>query len=856
MIAQAAAETYMNGVTTRRPSHNLPGALTSFIGRQQEIAEVGRLLGDYRLLTLTGPGGCGKTRLALEVGREAQPTYADGVWLVELAAVGDGELVPQTVATALGLRERADEALLDSLVAHLRPRHILILLDNCEHLLEACAELGAALLAACLEVRILATSREPLGVPGEGVWLVPPLSLPAPQPWRDPTGGLATLDDYRQAEAMQLFEARARAALPSFELTTDNSPWVAEICRRLDGIPLALELAAARVRVYSARQIAERLDDRFRLLTTGLRAAPQRHQTLAATLDWSYDLLSEKERILLRRLAVFAGGWTLEAAEVVCAGDGIKPAEIIDLFPNLVDKSLVVVERLPDSRRYDYLETIRQYAQQKLGSAREVDATRDRHLAYFRRWVEESAPHLYLAGQSEWLERFDAEHDNIRAALEWSLTDPTWAEYGLRLAAACWKFWRIRGYYNEGRERLAAALGRAEAQARTEARAWALLRAANLAYLQSDYSAVRPPAREALAIFRELGLSIGPGAASTLSVLGELATEVGDYEAAPRLFDEALAVFRELKDDAGTAEMLLQLGYAAMRVGEYGRAATFLTNENLVVFRKVGDKHLLGLALSGLGELAIRQKRLERANALLAESLAVRREIDEKWGIAVSLGSLGWVALLQRDFGRMRERLKESMEIRAAIGEQSGIAWCLEKLAEASVIEAQSIPSPWRRSAHLRAVCLFGAAEALRKPVQSVIDPVDQPEHERGLAALRAALGDEAFDAAWAKGAGLPLPEVVEMALEGAVSPADAAALTMAQAEKAQFAGLTARERDTARLIAQGKSNREIAAIMTVGVKTVETYVTRIMNKLGFDSRVQIALWATEKGLDNKKNEL
>jgi non-specific serine/threonine protein kinase len=827
---------------------NLPTSLSSFIGRKQEIAEVKRLLSEYRLLTLTGPGGCGKTRLALRVAEELRSPYRDGVWLVEFASLADGELVPQALAAVLGVREQAGQSLSESLASYLRARDSLLLLDNCEHLVEACARLAATLLAACPGVRLLATSREPLGVPGEGVWVVPPLSLPAAQPWRGPADAQASLALYEQSEAIQLFVARARAAKPSFELTVVNSSWVAEICRRMDGIPLAIELAAARAHAYSARQIAEHLDDRFQLLTSRLRTVPQRHQTLEATLDWSHDLLSVQEQEAFRRLSVFASGWTLEAAQAICADDALGATEVMDVLSNLVDKSLVVAESFLDSRRYHYLETIRQYAHRKLAAAGEVEATQMRHAAYFLRWAEESAPHLYGTGQSEWLARFDAEHDNLRAALDWSLAAGGAEQEGLRLAAACWKYWRVRGYYSEGRERLLALLGRESAEGRTGPRAWALLRASNLAYVQSDFPAVRPLAEEALAIFRELGQEVSEGAGLALDILAELATEVGDYDTADRLFEEALAIFQEIKNEFGTAEMHMQLGWSAMRAGDYERAEVLL-NQSLPAIRRLDDRHPLGLNLSGLGELAIRQRQLARANEFLEESLVVRREIDERWGIAASLGSLGWVALLQRDFDRMRDYLRQSLEIRQSLGDQGGIAWCLEKLAEAVILQAKILPPAQNRRMLLRAARLFGAAAALRGPIYSVIDPADQPEYERALEALREALGQEAFDDAWREGARLSLQQAIDAALSPVVSPDKAAAPAGSEVARVKYGGLSPRERETAMWIAQGKSNREIAAAMTVGEKTVETYVTRILNKLGFDSRVQIATWAVEKGL-------
>jgi non-specific serine/threonine protein kinase len=834
-------------VENSRPPGNLPAPLSTFIGRQSEIAAVKQLLAEYRLLTLTGPGGCGKTRLALRVGSELDGSYPDGVWLVELASLTDEALVPQEVAAALGVRGRGGQAIVDTLLAHLRARTALLILDNCEHLIGAAASLAATLLAICPNIRLLATSREPLGVPGEAVWAVPPLALPQRQPWRGPAGE-AMLTVFERSEAIQLFVARARAASPAFALTPQNAPWVAEICIRLDGLPLAIELAAVRTRALSARQIVERLDDRFVLLAGWARAIPPRHQALEATLDWSYALLTEAEQVVLRRLAVFAWGWTLEAAESVVSGEPVAPAEVLNVLSNLVDKSLVVVESSSGRRYYRFLETIRQYAQRKLAAAGEVEMTRDRHLDYFLHWAEAGAPHLFAADQSEWLERFDAEHDNLCVALDWSQAAAGRGARGLRLAAACGRFWRLHGYLSEGRERLAAALNGAEAQERTAARAWALLWAARLAYLQSDYPGAGPPAAEALAIFRELGSPARKGVAEALDTLGELATEVGDYAAAPGMFEEALAIFRALGEDHGTADMLMQLGWAAMRVGAYERADALL-NESLSIFRRLDTPAMLGFVLSGLGELATRRRRPEEAWTFLEESLAIRRAIGESWGIATALGSMGWAALQQRDFDRMRERLRESLAIRAALGDRGGVAWCLEKLAEAVVLQASPLPPARRRQALLRATRLFGTAAALRAPLHSVIDPADRPHYERLLADMRLAVGDDAFHHAWGEGETTPMTEAIALALEPVVLPADAATLAGARATKLKFGGLTARERETARLIARGQSNREIAAAMTVGEKTVETYVTRILNKLGFDSRVQIATWAVDKGL-------
>jgi predicted ATPase/DNA-binding CsgD family transcriptional regulator len=831
---------------------NLPTPLSSFIGRRHEIAEVKQKLAEQRLLTLIGPGGCGKTRLSIRVARDLQPDFEHGAWLVELAALADPGLLPQAVASSLGVREGAGIPVLDSVITHLQARTALLVLDNCEHLLQASAQISTALLETCPGLQLLATSREPLGVPGEMVWIVPPLSLPEPQPWRSPGQERVSLSMYERSEAIQLFVVRASAAAPSFALTPQNGPWVAEICRRLDGIPLAIELAAARVRAFSVRQIAERLDDRFQLLTGGLRSVPARHQTLVATLDWSYDLLSEAERKLFARLSVFAGGWTLAAAEQIGAERG-EQQEVMPGLSSLVDKSLVDVDQHFGEPRYRYLETIRQYAGQKLAQAGETHPARDRHLAYFTGWAEQNETHLTGANQAHWMEHFDLEHDNLRAALEWSLADPARAQTGLRLAVACAKFWRNRGHLNEGRSRLAAALeqnpARDPVHGPSLVRAQALLWAGALAYHQTDFPIARLFFEEGLALNRQLGPAGKPGMAMAFDGLGELSTEVGDYQQAQQYLEEALALYREMQHPRDIADMLMQLGWTAMRIGDYEQAAERL-NECQLIFRQLGEFRLLGLALSGLGELSIRQGQYAQATVLLEQSLVMRRELGDRWGIATSLGSLGWVAMLEGDYDRMRTQLGESLKIRLELGERGGTAWCLEKLAEATSLQAQALPASLRSRGFRRAACLLGAAQALRRPLNSAIDLVDQPGFEQTLELLRAGLGETAFEAAWAEGGALPLHEIVDQALAPVVTPQELASLPAKQALKAEYGGLSARERETARLIAQGKTNREIAESMVVRVKTVETYVTRILNKLGFDSRVQIATWAVKAGLD------
>jgi predicted ATPase/DNA-binding CsgD family transcriptional regulator len=853
-----------------RPAHNLPTQLSSFIGREREIEQVKHLLSGSRLVTLTGAGGCGKTRLALQVAidlvdvpsRGSSQRFKDGAWWVELASLTEASRVPQEVANTLTVREVPSQPLSETLANHLRVRRLLLILDNCEHLIMACAQLAEGLLQACPHLTILATSREPLGLAGEMVFHVPSLSTP-PAQLQSPQ----VLQVLMQYEAVRLFVERAVAAQLSFKLTEQNAPAVAQICQRLDGIPLALELAAARVKVLKVEHIAARLDDRFNLLTTGNRTALPRHQTLRATIDWSYDLLPEDGRILFRRLSVFAGGFTMNAAERICSDEPLTPRAVLDLLARLVDRSLVMVDQQHEEERYRMLETIRQYASEKLVESGEVVTIRNRHVDFFLQLAEEAAPQMEGSEQVTWLNRLEREHDNMRAALAWSRTAKDKAELGLRLAGALARFWNLRGYFREGREHLSAALSKPEASAGTAARPKALYEAGGLAFQQSDFPAAHSLLEQSVSMYRELGPAGRLGFAEALRFLGYTATEVGDYATAFPLMIEALGIMRELKDVSGIARALRQLGWYTLRTGDSAQAAKYF-EEALALFRQIGDKVEMSNAVSGLAEVMLRQGDSVRATALQEESLQLARELGDRWRVAASLGSSAWIALRQGDLKKAATLLGESLTLRRDIGDRGGIAWCLEKFAEVAIAHGQIESSPLRYEHFRRAARLFGAAAARRAPIGSVMDLVDQPEYERQLAVVRAQLDAQAepalglskgsgevraFEMAWVEGQAMTLEQAIEYALE-TPSPSEELArpihpLTLRQAAKKEFGGLTERERQVAALVAQGMSNREIANQLVISERTVESHVANILNKLGFTARTQIGVWAAEKGL-------
>ena len=725
--------------------NNLPVQLTSFIGREEEMVEVKRLLASGRLLTLLGSGGAGKTRLAIQVAADCLDILPRGAWLVELAPIVDPGLVPQTVASALGLREPA-RMVTEALVDFLRDRSLLLLMDNCEHVLAASAGLCALLLRSCPHLRVMATSRETLGVGGELTYRVPPLSLPDPQQPPSP-------DTVNQYAAIRLLVERAVVHQPAFKVTTSNVIAIAEICRRLDGIPLAIELAAARVKVLSVEQIAARLNDRFRLLTGGARTDLPHHQTLRAAMDWSYDLLSDEERTLLRRLGVFVGGLTLEAAEGVCTGDGIDAAGVLDLLSRLVDKSLLVVDDASDGAvRYRLLETVRQYALDRLGESGETERIRDRHRDFFLQLAERAELELRGPEQKTWLDRLEIEHDNLRASLTAALADSEGAEVGLRLAGALWWFWEVRGgYWTEARQWLRQTLAHA-GDAPAAVRVKALNAAGALAQRQGDHQHAEALARESLALSRQLGDK--RGAASCLAILGIQACRLEDYKQAEALGGESLNLSQEAGDNWGTAWARSILGTVAREERDYARATTLFV-ESLAQFKTLGHQWGMAIVLLNLGLVAQDLGEHRRAETLLEEALAQFRQLGDRGYIAYTQLLLGTMAAALGDYDRARALYRATLAIRKELQDKRGIATCLATLA----CVASGLKD------YERAARLFGAAESLRETVGASIPAWIRGEYDRQVAVTSSALGEAVFKAAWAAGREMPLEQAVDYAL-------------------------------------------------------------------------------------------
>jgi predicted ATPase/DNA-binding CsgD family transcriptional regulator len=804
---------------------HLPAPLTSFIGRERETADVARMLGTTRLLTLTGAGGCGKTRLALEVARRPVAEYADGVWLVELAPLADPALVPRAIADAVGAPEPVGRPPLDALVDHLRDKAGLLVLDNCEHLVEACALAAERLLRACPALRLLATSREALRVGGETTWRVPSLSLPAE--------ACPTVEAVARSEAGRLFAERAAAAVVGFALTEENAAAVGQICQRLDGIPLAIELAAARMPVLSVEEIAARLDEafgprsgRFRLLTGGSRTALPRQQTLRATVDWSHELLSEPERTLLRRLSVFAGGWTLEAAEAV-AGVG----DPFELLARLVAKSLVLAEGQAGATRYRFLETIRQYGRERLRDAGEESLFRDRHRDWCVALVEDAAPGLRGPNPGAWIGRLEREHENLRAALSWSSQRGD-ASTVARLAGTLWWFWFPRGHVAEGRRWLEAAL--ASTDLSPQARAAVLHGAGVLARAHAEYELAAALLEESLALRR--WSEDKPGIAAVLFDLAPIAEYWGDYGRSARLFEESLALRRELADAFGTAQALIRFARAAIRQDDHERAAALL-DESWALCRRLGSDHGMAMTLRLQGGLAFERADYGRAADLLGQSVVMLRDEGNRRMILELFSTLILAALRAGDQRRAAGLLREGLVLCRDLGVRRDTAECLEAAAELAAVRRQ-----WARTARL-----LGAAEAARDAIGLVMPPSQRAAHDRVSAAARRGLDVASFAASWAEGRAMSLNEAVDYALADTDPPPGTTAEDKSSPTGAD--ALTRREREVVALIGRRLTNHQIAERLVLSERTVHAHVRNILGKLEFDSRAQVAVWAAERGL-------
>ncbi|HEY3247668.1 MAG TPA: adenylate/guanylate cyclase domain-containing protein [bacterium] len=769
-----------------RPN-NLPAQLTTFIGRNRELTELRTRLAVARMLTLTGAGGSGKTRLALQLAADRLDDFPDGVWWVDLAPLNDPALVPQAVATALGIREQPDRPLQDSLLDYVRLKRLLLILDNCEHLVASCAALADLLLRQSPDLRVLATSREGLGIAGETLYPVPPLALP--------DSDRVAPEVLTQYEAVQLFADRAASLVLSFAVTERNGAVIAQICRRLDGIPLALELAAARVKALSLEQIAARLDDQFRLLTGGSRTALPRHQTLQSAIDWSFTQLTSAEQGLFRRLSVFAGGFTLDAAEVVGSSEAAGRADVVDLLGHLVDKSIVIADGQNSEARYRLLEPLRQYGRDRLIASGEIDAARTRHLQWFVQLGEQAQPSLRGTGQAQWLGRLEAEHDNLRTALRWSLTSHD-IERGLRLAVAISRFWYLHGHISEGRrwfDELLGAVGDALPPAVIAA---AQIDAGQLAQLQFDYDRSTALASAALVTFR--GLQSLSGTAFCLHILGAVARWQADYDRAESLFSESLGLygaahdtwgvasvtsavagvarsrrdyaraahlfadsnrlFRELGDLHGVSNTLYFMGLVARAQGEFARAAAF-GEEGLIVSEALGDTYAVAHQLHLLGTVAWYRGERDKAAALHETVFPMFVDLGDKSCIATTTSDLALVAQYRGDLKRAAELHRESVTLSRDMHDVPGVARCLERLA---MLE-QSLG----RSS--RGATILGAADALRAQKKVSIPPADRAEYDEVMTAVRTSLPAEEFANAWSAGRLMTQDRAIEFALgEGA----------------------------------------------------------------------------------------
>lgn len=721
--------------------HNFPYQLTSFIGREREIAELAHSLGQSRLLTLTGAGGCGKTRLAIEFVRQHAHTFSDGTWLVELAPLSDAALVPQTVAAVLGVRETEGDPLTKTIGEFLASRSLLLLLDNAEHLLDACAQFAETLLRRCERLVIVVTSRERLALTGELVYRIPSLGIPNETD--------TTPDSIAVCESARLFIERAQLQVPHFAVNSHNAVTIASICRRLDGVALALELAAPRVRTLSIEQLSSGLDRRFEMLIEGSRTAVPRHRTLRSMIDWSYDLLRDEERAMLRTVSVFSGGWTLSAAEIVFRADSAATPKAIDLLASLADKNLIVVKTLDGSARYSMLDTVREYAHDRLLEANEEKPASDRHLAFFLEMAEQASQNKATGGAAI-LVALEFEHDNFRSALAWASKAQAGAT-SVRLAGALAWFWLNHSLLSEGRRWLAAALREPDAKSELSAYTYALQASTVFAQRKRDHPAARSLAEENLAVSEEAGNKAAIAAA--LHGLGTVAQIQRDLRHASEYYERALSIFRELDNKVGISVLLCNLGQLAVDEGRNEHAISLLM-EGLALLRARGD-YRLSLALALLG-LAIHYKGdSDQARTLLAEALAASREIRNHAVSALALTYSAIVCIDCSDAFAARSALREALKLEREVEREDGVYECLMHFGEIALAFRD----------FSAAAQIWGQTERLEEQNGWGLTPSLFARRERGIAVARASLGDERFGVAWNEGRAMTFDHAVNFAL-------------------------------------------------------------------------------------------
>jgi predicted ATPase/DNA-binding CsgD family transcriptional regulator len=814
--------------------HNLPSQATSFVGRAVQLAELRALVsGGSRLVTITGPGGIGKSRLALQVAAEAVDGAGDGVWLVELAPVAEPELVARTVAAVLGVGEEPGRPVLDTLAEAVGDRYLLVVLDNAEHVLGAVAKLADVLVRSCPRACLLVTSREPLGTSGEHVFRVPPLPVPP--------AGLAAPEELAGFESVQLFAEHAAMRRAGFVLDDANAAAVAAVCARLEGIPLALELAAARLGSLSVSEINSRLGQRFRLLTGGSRTALPRHQTLRALIDWSYDLLNPEEQRVLDRLSVFAGGWTLEAAEAVTAAGDTGDWQVLDHLAALVDKSLVQADEIHGSTRYRLLETVRQYAAEHLAlrAGPEPDETRAAHRDHYLALVETAGRHLRGRDEAAWLDRLEAEFDNIRAALAFSVADPGTAEPGLRLAAGLRWFCHMRGHGGEVLEALNALLERPDAP--MSARARALAASCHLLNQFGDHSAIASRAEEAIKIAR--GLPDPAVAADALSMLCWFRLLHGDLPALADI-DEAVGLARATGDPRLLAEVLGRRAVCKIQTGDLDAGVADL-EETLTLSRATADNYRLASTLANLGVNRFAAGELPAARAHLQEACMLADSHGYQNLSAGLRENLGFVDLIDADPRSARRLFLDILNTTRITGIKPYVLGAILGLALAA--GADGDPAV--------AVTLHGVADELHEQAGRAFEIIEVGLRDRDHAQLRARLGDAPFETAYARGRTLSQADAITLARAAAEPDPGAVSSTgtvpAGQATADGSAGpLSEREREIVALLAGGASDAQIAGQLFLSVNTVRSHLDRIRDKTGARRRAELVRYALQAGIE------